>query len=402
MNEFGLACKTILRNKTVSVLVILQLAITLTVVVNEYAAISQQVSESSRESGLLAEEDLFSIQSIGFANDPNLQAQRQTDLLLIRDTNGVVDGYATNSYPMSGNTWRTTMRTSLGDDAVSSSPAWYMVDEHALKTMGFTLLYGEYFQATDVVQQGIDPPKVLISQEVAASLFPNTPLENVVGKVIYSGASVAQTVIGIIGKLHGPSGNLDFGYHVMLQPQQPTSPTVTYFIRAESGMRDQVMETVKDKLAKSYQNRAVQEPVAFEDMRNEFFRGNMVLTWVLSTTLIVLLVIAGCGIVGLVSFTVQRQTKQIAIRRALGATIFETVSYYYVQYGVICIVGLLLGVAFAIPLNILFVEQFQFPKITVIHTIIATLAIFLVTMLGVSAPAIRASRIEPSIASRIE
>lgn len=400
MKELTLACHAILRNKTNAILVAMQLAITLTVIVNEYAGITEQLDRINSETGLDSEDGLFTIRSTGFTEDFNASAAITEDLLLIRDTNGVISAYATNSIPLSFNTWRTSIATTTDPDAISSSPAWYMVDEHAQTTLGFNLLYGEYFSAEDIVPEGTDPAKVIISQEVAGSLFPDTPLNEVVGEVVYTGSHVPRTIIGIVDKLHAPSGPTETAYHTMLQPQTPPGDSMLYVIRTEPLMRNEVMQAIVDKLSASNEDRILRDPVTFDESREEYFQGTRVTVWVLSVTMAVLLIITVCGIVGLVSFTVQRQTKQIGTRRALGATVIDVVSYYVLQYGVICLTGLLIGVALAVTLNIVFVDQFEFVVVEASHVIWGVLVTFCITMLAVSVPTIRAAQADPAVALR--
>ena len=402
MKELTLACHAILRNKTSAILVAMQLAITVTVIVNEYAGITEQLDRINSETGLDSEEDLFTIRSTGFGEDFNVSASITEDLLLIHDTNGVIGAYATNSVPLSFNTWRTSIATTTDADAISSSPSWYMVDEHAQSTLGFKLLYGEYFNAEDIIPEGTDPSKIIISQEVAGSLFPGTPLNEVVGKAVYSGSHVPQTIIGIVDKLHAPSGPVATAYHTMLQPQIPQRPSMMYVVRTEPLIRSEVMQAIVDKLSASNEDRILRDPVTFDERHAEYFRGTRVTVWVLSVTMVVLLIITACGIVGLVSFTVQRQTKQIGTRRALGATVTDVAAYYLLQYGVICITGLLVGVALAVACNILFVEQFEFPVVSASHVTWGVLATFCITMLAVSVPSIRAAQADPAVALRDE
>ena len=402
MQELTFACKAIFRNKTSAILVAVQLAITVTVVVNEYTGIMYELANTARESGMPSEGDLFTIRSTGFADDFNISASIEEDLLLIRNTEGVVGAYATNSSPMSGNTWRSTIRTSTGEDAVATSPAWYMVDQTGLDTLGVKLLYGDNFVPTDIVPENTSPAKLIITQEVANLLYPETELAEVVGKVVYSGGDDPLTIIGILDQLHGPSGNATIAYQVMLQPMVPQRPQLSYFVRTEPSRRDDVMKTIEKNLAESNPDRIVGTPTTFEEYREEAFRGNVVLLWVLTVTMVVLLIITSCGIVGLVSFNIQRQTKHIGTRRALGARISDIVMYYYTQYGLICLTGLLIGIAITVPLNIFLVDQFQFPKMEMSHLAVGVALTFGVTMIGVAAPTLRASKIEPSIALRTE
>ena len=312
MKELGLIFRTIFRNKTSAFLVAVQLAITLTVVVNEYTAVTSQLERASRDSGMASENNLFTIRSVGFATEFNPQNTIQEDLLLIRGTSGVVSAYATNTIPMSGSGVSSTISTSTTDTSIHVNGAIYLVDEFAMQTLGSNLLFGNNFTPSDVLTEDGVPSKIIVSQELAESLFPDTKPQDVVGTIVYYPGGTPQTIVGIIDKLHSPWQD-DFSvYKSMLHPKIPQSSAVNYLVRTEPSGLKQVMQSVEEKLAASNTSRIVHRPTSISELRKDTYRGSMVFIWVLSVTMATLIVIAGCGIVGLASFTVQRS--QILLR----------------------------------------------------------------------------------------
>ena len=84
---------------------------------------------------------------------------------------------------------------------------------------------------------------------------------------------------------------------------------------------------------------------------------------ILTFTITLLIAITSLGIVGLASFSVNRRTKQIGTRRALGASKVAILRYFMTENFLISLVGVLLGAALTIGLNILMIETFSLTRI---------------------------------------
>jgi putative ABC transport system permease protein len=106
------------------------------------------------------------------------------------------------------------------------------------------------------------------------------------------------------------------------------------------------------------------------------------------------------GIIGLASFNVSRRTRQIGIRRALGASKPAVVRYFLVENSIISAVGLVVGAALSIGLNIAMVEAFSLEPLAWYVIPAGMLALWAVGQAAVAGPARRASNIAPSIATR--
>ena len=111
-------------------------------------------------------------------------------------------------------------------------------------------------------------------------------------------------------------------------------------------------------------------------------------------------IITALGIVGLASFNVSRRTRQIGIRRALGATKPAIVRYFLVENTIVSAIGLTVGGGLAIALNIVMVEAFSVEPLAWYVIPVGMLALWLVGQIAVAGPARRASNITPAIATR--
>jgi putative ABC transport system permease protein len=115
---------------------------------------------------------------------------------------------------------------------------------------------------------------------------------------------------------------------------------------------------------------------------------------------VVLLAITAAGIVGLTSFWVGQRRKQIGVRRALGATRGDILSYFLTENLLIGIGGVLAGVVLAFGINLWMVSQFETARLSLAYVASGVALLLLLGQGAVLAPAVRASHVPPVEATR--
>jgi putative ABC transport system permease protein len=113
-----------------------------------------------------------------------------------------------------------------------------------------------------------------------------------------------------------------------------------------------------------------------------------------------LLVITGLGIVGLASFWVQQRTRQIGIRRALGATRSNILRYFQTENFILATVGIVVGMGLAYAINLWLMHKYQVPRLPGSYLPIGAALLWALGQLAVLGPAMRASMIAPATATR--
>ena len=186
----------------------------------------------------------------------------------------------------------------------------------------------------------------------------------------------------------------------MLIPQRRLGTYQTYIVRTEPGYRDELMPRVEELLSSSNTGRIIRGVTTMDQVRKLAYLDESALVTMLTFIVSLLVVITALGIVGLASFNVSRRTRQIGIRRALGATRFSIVRYFMVENFIVSSVGILIGAVLAVLLNMLMVDAFGLQPLSWYVIPIAMLALWAVGQAAVAGPARRASYISPSIATR--
>ncbi len=124
------------------------------------------------------------------------------------------------------------------------------------------------------------------------------------------------------------------------------------------------------------------------------------MAWLLATVILALLVVTALGIVGLASFWVQQRTKQIGVRRALGATRGQILRYFQIENFLLATVGIALGMLLAYAINQLLMGKYELPRLPLVYLPIGALALWMLGQIAVFWPAQRAAAVPPAVATR--
>jgi len=401
--EIGPIFRAMLRNKVGAILIALQIAVTMTIIVNSVYIIVERSKEMLRDSGI-DNENSFYLTSVGFAENFNVPITVEEDMNTLRALPGIIDAIQINAVPNSGSGWSMGLKTQSGVEFDSVGTAVYMVDDHGINALDVDIIAGENFAPTDirlrVVGQVGWPNKTILTKAMAENLFPDIPHQSVVGKTVFINDTDPMIVIGIIDKLQAPWVGWNNLENAMLSPERQDFKGSRYFIRTEPGQRDTVMKQVEDLLANSNKGRLIQGMRSIEETRERSYRGHTAMIKILSTVMIILTIVTALGIVGLASFSVNQRKKQIGTRRALGASQSAIIRYFMIENFLISSIGVIFGAALTIGLNIVLVNTFGLDRIDWFYIPIGMLVLWIVGQGAVFGPARKAANIPPALATR--
>lgn len=293
-------------------------------------------------------------------------------------------------------------QTQPGEGLDSVSSAIYFVDEHGIDALGVELIAGENFSASDISWRGDDnndwPAKLIVSQALASKLFGDA--NSALGKTVFINNTEPMTITGVLKTLQSPWNGWGDTEHAALVPQQLESKSSRIFVRTAPGRRDELMPQIEKMLADSDKQRIIRNVKTMADTRAESYREASATNQILLTVIVVLTLITAFGIVGLAMFSINRRTRQIGTRRALGATRAQIIRYFMLENLLISTAGVALGVVGAIGLNIWLVATYSLSPIGPGLIVTGVFALLVVGQLAVGYPALQASRISPATATR--
>lgn len=403
--DIGPIWRAMLRNKSGFVLIALQIAVTLTIIVNAFGIIQERSARLARDSGI-DEANTFAFASVLFTDYEREQRKVliDEDLDLIRNVPGVVNAVASNSFPLRQGGWSMGVALEPGNQGPDTvGTAIYFVDEHGAETFDVDIIDGRNF-SPDQVSWSIEddntwPAYGIITEALGKEMWPDET-GSYVGKTMFINDTDPVNIVGVVDALQAPWPSWTGVERSMLVPQRRPSEFVRYIVRTEPGMRDRLMPEIEALLAASNEDRIIRDMTTMDEVRKLAYVTDAALIKILGFIVLLLTIITSLGIVGLASFNVSRRTRQIGIRRALGATKPAIMRYFLIENSIVSAIGLAVGSALAIGLNIAMVEAFSLQPLAWYVIPIGVIALWAVGQLAVAGPARRASGISPATATR--
>jgi len=390
-------------------LIALQIALTLAIVCNALFIIQQRLAHLSEPTGI-DEANVFVI-SNQWANQSSEQqtdVQIQADMAALRRLPSVRDASPSDSYPLRGDGWDDYIMLTPEQTEKTTDADVYLGDEHLLDTLGVKLIAGRNFRADEVERigsrQNVASPVVIVTKALADRLYPDG---SALGKSFYEMSKTPSTIIGIVDLLQNQSVGTwksAYAYQSVIRPlRQDNSDGTFYIVRAKPGQLTAAMREVPKALYAQNRMRIIDPKdgeLSFAEVRQQAYetdRGMAILMGIIS---VVLLAITAAGIIGLTSFWVGQRRRQIGVRRALGATRGDILSYFLTENLLISVGGVLVGIVLAIGINLWMVTQFEMARLSLIYVLIGVVVLLLLGQGAVLAPARRASNVPPVEATR--
>lgn len=396
---------TLGRHRIAAALIVLEIALTCAIVANALHLIRQRLDTLQATSGI-AESQLIRVQLAGIGSNSDAMAITREDLGALKRIPGAIDAVVVNQVPFGYSAWMSTINLTQ-DQAEPTAVVSTYFGTGLLDGLGLRLVAGRDFTADDyrdleTVQSTTDPdvPAVILTRALAQRLFPDG---SALGKPLYIWGNKPSRVIGIVEHLAKPgrSGGPVARDNSLLAPiRLPYDIARNYMVRVQPGAMNAVMKAIPGTLMRVDDNRLLLDVEPFPDTRTAFFRQDRTMAWLLATVSIALLVVTALGIVGLASFWVQQRTRQIGVRRALGATRGQILGYFMTENLLLTTFGIVLGMLGAYGLNQLLMSHYELPRLPLIYLPVGALLLWLLGQIAVLGPALRASHVSPALATR--
>ncbi|PMG80968.1 ABC transporter permease [Shewanella sp. 10N.286.51.B7] len=391
---------SLMRSKSGPVLLLLQIILSVAIVANASFIIHERLTMMQRDSGLMEEQVLsFNVYNFDPAID-NIQ-QNVIDQQILRGLPNVIDASSTNMMPLSGSGWMDRYVDSADEDTAKSMPgfALYLGNEHLLNVMGAKLIEGRNFRPEEINTQLDQSGMVAMVSKLLAEEFWGD--ESPVGKIMYQGAQTIE-IIGVIEKLQGAWVNHEnFEYSVIQNIDFGGGlKNKTYMVRALPEHIPALEEAIVKAFHAENPNRVIDGFSSLLDMKKESYSNHRLMATLLSMMVILLLLITALGLTGMVMFNIQRRTKQIGTRRALGAKKRDIVNFFMVENYMICLAGGVIGGLLSLQLGQQLMSLYSLPMLPMTYPIAAIAGLLIVTTLAVIFPALKAAKISPAMATR--
>lgn len=279
-----------------------------------------------------------------------------------------------------------------GDDAVSVE---YMgVDENYVGLLGLELVAGRPFSKDhpDELKNG------LILNETAVSVFGWSSPEEAIGKKITSPSGHPEgTVIGVLRDYHHEGLQQKIGPITL-----DYNPGYLFAIRYQAADTRVLLSTLEEMWNRSFPGYEFNY-FFLDDQFEKQYQAEQRLAKVLGLFSALTVIIAVIGMIGLVSFLVVSKTKEIGVRKVLGASVLSISTLLTREFVTLVLVAGLLASPFTWFLASGWLDTFAYrTNLSPVLFITATATSVIIALVAVSVQTIRAATADPVDSLRYE
>jgi putative ABC transport system permease protein len=318
---------------------------------------------------------------------------------------GILDAAATSRLPLAGGAANPTRSVEIeGRPAAERDQPWaidLVVTQAYFRTLGIPIVAGRVFSERD--SDGA-PPVAIVSETFASRYLKTAGHNDALGRRIRLG-SAASSWIEILG-IAADVRNDDLGAPPAPQLYLPhaQNPAREMSLVVRTAAQPMLMQAELERVVRAldpalpvYQVRTMEQVVA----------GDMadvpVIIGIFTVCSGLALLLASMGIYGVVAYSVRQQTREIAIRLALGAKAREVVALVVRRASIWAFAGLAVGLAAALAVSRVVAHAVDFVEGVDPATLGATVAgLMLITLAASYLPARYATRVDPITALRAE
>ena len=346
--SFRMSLKAVSANKMRTFLTMLGIIIgvmALVVLVSIVSGASESVTESINSMGT----NTFTVR-ISDDKDNPLTLDEMNEI--VRDLSSLQDASVTASSQVQG---RTLSRMSSSSDEGTETVNITGTSGSYGKIMGLTLISGRYFNLTDVDNH---TNVAVISQDLA---------EDLVGRSYCVGESlqlsgVTYQIIGVVesdssgsgrgmGRRHNSSSYRSYEAYIpftsLVRLSQSTSSEVASFVA--SAVDENHIDQAEAELIEALLNRFDQDSDAFTIQNQSQIAETMAevqntMTMMLGGIAAISLLVGGIGIMNIMLVSVTERTREIGIRKAIGATRGTIMLQFLIEAILLSLTGCALGI----------------------------------------------------------
>ncbi|ELR70356.1 putative FtsX-related transmembrane transport protein [Fulvivirga imtechensis AK7] len=270
------------------------------------------------------------------------------------------------------------------------------IDEHYIETLGLEIIAGNNFDRS----RGAELKEgVIINETAVREMRWETP-ENAIGKTITSPSGYPEgTVIGVVKDYHG----LGLQNRIWPKVMDYNPQASRYFaIRFNTGSTADLVTQISGVWESHFPDDNFDYFFLDEDFDKQY-RAEERLMNVMIIFAVLTIIIASVGLFGLVSFMIVTRTKEIGVRKVLGAGVWSITSMLSKEFLLLVMIANLIAIPLIWYFGNQWLESFAYrmtlqPDIFII-TLVATL---IIAFLTVSYKTVKAAMINPAETLRNE
>jgi ABC-type transport system, involved in lipoprotein release, permease component len=391
------------RHRIAASLIALEVALACAVLCNAFFLIGNRLQLVQLDSGIdEAALGLVSLSGCDGCSDADLNA-RVLDAL--RRIPGVRAAGTINTVPFAPAAGNNGVCLDQACTQVGGVPHFYTASAGAIAALGLKPDSGRTFGAGDYQAFEHFAPAtadVWITRALAEHLWPG---QDPLGRELWAGGH--YRVVGILRHLARPDpgrsedGAIGGDWSVLI-PVREASQSGTYVLRADPRELPRVVAQARSAVARVAPDAVLDGEYSkpLDELRQRYFQSDRAMAKLLLAVIAAMLLVTALGIVGLASFWVQQRTRQIGVRRALGATRRDILRHFQTENLLIVGAGVALGMLLAYAGNVVLMRFFELERLPAAYLPAGAALLCALGQLAVLGPALRAAAVPPATATR--
>ena len=227
----------------------------------------------------------------------------------------------------------TTIFRAVGDDQDHIMATYYGDFDH-LETLGFELESGRFFSRDFPSDSGA----VVVNQAAVDEMGWDNPLEEKIWNFNDS-VPVSMDVIGVVKDFNFESLKVDVRPLVL----QLTRRGNILYVRFSGENPDEVIDFIDEE----WRELAPGEPLQYSFLDEDYdalFRAEQRLGTVFTVFTVIAIFIACLGLFGLAAFTAEQRTKEIGVRKVMGASVWSITSLMSKEFTKLVVIAFVLAI----------------------------------------------------------
>ncbi len=269
-------------------------------------------------------------------------------------------------------------------------------------TMGIPVLRGRAFTVRDDAKA---PGVVLVNDALARHFFPGqNPLGQRLTFDIDFGpagqlATGTREIVGVVGDVRHSGLDVDAPPELYFANYQATWRWASVVLRADHPAS--LSAAVRRQVRELDPNLALGKVRTLNEIMQDTVVQRRLSTWLLTAFAVIALILAGVGVYGVISYSVNQRTAEIGIRMALGAQGGDVLWMVLKTILLLVLTGVVVGLAAALALT-RFLNSLLFgvSRLDVATFVAVSAGLIAVTLVAGYLPARRATRVDPVEAIR--
>lgn len=368
-------------------LVVAQFAISQVLIIGTIVAITQMKFVKNADLGFAKEALLI----IGANTDSIAQSRQKYFADKLTQMPGVSSVSFSSDVPSSDNNWTTNFAYDHRDDENFGLNIKY-ADQNYFKTYGLKFLAGRGFSESDTTKD------VVVNETLIKKLGVKDPAQ-AVGKEIRMGRQPWKTIVGVTKDFKTNSLKEDIKPLIIAERREYYTVTG---IKLKTTNLNKTKAEIESVWNETYPEYAYTTAYMDENIA-EFYEQDEQLAMLYKIFAGIAIFISCLGLYGLVSFMAVQRTKEIGVRKVLGASVANIIYLFSKEFTLLILVGSLIAIPIAYYMMNSWLQDFVFRiKLSPVFFIVAIATSIIIAWLAVGYKSIKAAIANPVKSIRTE